>query len=82
MGSIINALASIYDFILVHSGEASPATPAMLKDCKAAILLAPANRQKDVEAAARVLDTKGIRYALYVRLDEINQKSTRQAASA
>ncbi len=82
MGSIINALASIYDFILVHSGEATPATPAMLKDCKAAILLAPANRQKDAEAAARVLETKGIRYALYVRLDEINQKSTRQAASA
>ncbi len=82
MSSIINALASIYDFIIVHSGEASPSTPALLKDCKTAILLAPANRQKDVEAAAKVLESKGIRNALYVRLDETIRSSTRQAASA
>lgn len=82
MNSIITALASIYDFILVHSGEASPSTPALLKDCGAAILLAPAIRQKDAEAAARVLETKGIRNALYVRLDEAVQHMGRQAASA
>ncbi len=82
MSSIIGALASIYDIILVHSGEASPTTPALLKDCKTAILLAPAVRQKDVAAAARVLETKGIHSSLYVRLDPAIDNSGRHAAFA
>lgn len=82
MSSIIGALASIYDLILVHSGEASPTTPALLKDCKTAILLAPAIRQKDVAAAARVLETKGIHSSIYVRLDAAIDNSARQAAYA
>jgi hypothetical protein len=82
IGSIISALASIYDIIFLHSGEASPTTPALVKDCKAAVLLAPASRQKDAAAAARVLETKGIGRSIFVRLDAMNENSNRQSASA
>jgi uncharacterized protein involved in exopolysaccharide biosynthesis len=68
-GSILAALISIYDVVLVHAGEASPATPALVKDCHGAVLFAPQSRQKDVVVAARVLKSSGVQHILNVGLD-------------
>jgi polysaccharide biosynthesis transport protein len=69
LASILTALAEIYDLVLVHAGEASPSTPALAKDCKGAVLLAPQARKRDAAAAAKTLASKGVLASAVVNLD-------------
>jgi polysaccharide biosynthesis transport protein len=69
LASILTALADIYDIVLVHAGEASPATPAHAKECKGAILLAPQTRKRDAAVAAKTLASKGVLASVIVNLD-------------
>jgi polysaccharide biosynthesis transport protein len=82
LGTIIAALATIYDIILVHTGEASPTTPALLKECKAAVMLAPTSRQKDAAAATRILTDKGVAHIMLVQLNTETDNTQRQAVNA
>jgi polysaccharide biosynthesis transport protein len=82
LAPILKALAGIYDVILLHAGEASPATPNLVKDCKGTMLLAPQSRYKDAVAAARVLESKGMPMCLFVRLEPTADTATKQAVSA
>jgi uncharacterized protein involved in exopolysaccharide biosynthesis/Mrp family chromosome partitioning ATPase len=69
MPAVLASLAQVYDIILVNAGEASPATPDLMQGMGAVIFLAAANRQKDAAAAARSLAARGVRHALYVKLE-------------
>jgi polysaccharide biosynthesis transport protein len=69
LASILTALAGIYDIVLVHAGEASPATPALAKECKGAVLLAPQTRKRDAAVAAKTLASKGVLASVIVNLD-------------
>ena len=71
LGPILKALSGIYDIILVHVGEATPATPNLVKDIKGTMLFAPQSRYKDAVAAARVLESKGMETSMFVRLEPI-----------
>ena len=82
LAPILKALTGIYDVILVHAGEASPSTPALIKDCKGAMLLAPQPRYKDAVAAARILEAKGMEQTMFVRLEPETEMGIRQSASA
>jgi polysaccharide biosynthesis transport protein len=79
LASILTALESIYDIILVHAGEATPATSAFVKECKAAILLAPQIRLRDAAAAARTLEAKGALATILVRLASSAESLARTA---
>ncbi|MDE2446681.1 MAG: hypothetical protein KGO94_10910 [Alphaproteobacteria bacterium] len=67
--SILTALSSIYDLVFVLAGEANPATPAMVKHCPIAFLLAGLERQRDAMAAAHVLEAQGIKATMFVQVD-------------
>ena len=82
LAPILKALSGIYDIILVHVGEATPATPNLLKDIKGTMLLAPQSRYKDAVAAARVLEAKGMEMSMFVRLEPAIDATTRQTVKA
>ena len=82
LAPILKALSGIYDIILVHVGEASPATPNLVKDIKGTMLLAPQSRYKDAVAAARVLESKGMEMSMFVRLEPVSDVATRQTVKA
>lgn len=82
LAPILNALSSIYDIILVHVGEATPATPNLVKDIKGTMLLAPQARYKDAVAAARVLESKGMEISMFVRLEPISSYTGLHAVKA
>ncbi len=78
LGPILQALIGIYDIVLVHVGEATPATPNLVKDIKGTILLAPQSRYKDAVAAARVLESKGMEFSMFVRLEPTPELAAKQ----
>jgi polysaccharide biosynthesis transport protein len=82
IGSVITALESIYDMVLLHAGEASPATPAMVKDCKTAVFLAPLARQRDTASAARMLEASGVALTMFVQLEPAAENADVKEASA
>ena len=82
LAPILKALSGIYDIILVHVGEASPATPNLVKDIKGTMLLAPQSRYKDAVAAARVLESKGMEMSMFVRLEPTSEVAERQTVKA
>ena len=82
LGPILQALTGIYDIVLVHVGEATPATPNLVKDIKGTMLLAPQSRYKDAVAAARVLESKGMEMSMFVRLEANLTEASLQAAKA
>ena len=67
--SVITALNSIYDFVLVHAGEAFSEAPQLVKNCPAAFILASSSRQRDVFAAGQVLKNNGIIAPMFVQVD-------------
>jgi Mrp family chromosome partitioning ATPase len=69
MAAVINSLAQVYDAIILNGGEASSATPDMLQGVGSVLFLAPQSRHRDASAAARSLAAKGIRQALFVKLE-------------
>jgi hypothetical protein len=75
MASITKTLSSIYDLVLVHTGEASPATLGLVKGCDAMLLLAPTQRQRDAAAAASTLGGVGIENVYLVRVEGPLQKA-------
>lgn len=82
LAPIMKALTGIYDFVLVHVGEATPATPALVRECTGTMILAPQTRYKDAAAAARILEQQGMGCTMFVRLDPEYDAAAKHAASA
>ncbi len=70
MEAITRTLAGIYDVVLIHVGEATPNTLALVKGCSAAILYAPGKRQRDAAAAAFTLKAHGLGDISIVNVDQ------------
>jgi uncharacterized protein involved in exopolysaccharide biosynthesis/Mrp family chromosome partitioning ATPase len=81
MPAVLASLAQVYDVILVHAGEACPATPDATHGVGAVVFLASAQRQKDAVVAARTLATRGVRQSFFVKLDAREADSALRAAS-
>jgi polysaccharide biosynthesis transport protein len=60
MESVTRTLSTIYDVVLLHTGEASPSTLSVVKGCNAILLYAPKQRQRDAAEAASTLRSNGI----------------------
>jgi uncharacterized protein involved in exopolysaccharide biosynthesis len=69
LGSILEALSSIYTIIILHLGEANPATPGSASHSDVAMVLATEQRLKDAISAGRVLKEKGVKATTTLRLD-------------
>ena len=80
--SVITALVSIYDFVLLHAGEASAATPALIKNCQIAYLLAPPERRTEALEAERILAGQGVAASRLISVGSDNQFDYKLAASA
>jgi polysaccharide biosynthesis transport protein len=66
---LLAAMSNIYDFVVVHCGEAAVLTPEVLKKCGAALILSPSHRKRDAAVAVQVLMSAGVRSVQVVRLD-------------
>ena len=80
--AVLNALGSIYDIVIVHVGEASASTPTLVAKCQAALLVAPALRQKEVAKATAVLSMNGQVEIKFVKLEPWKAGGMRLAAIA
>ena len=69
METITKTLTGIYDVVLLHVGEASPAMLQLAKGCKSVLIYAPAHRKKDANAAAATLNSKGFKDVFLVQID-------------
>lgn len=69
LSQIVGALSSIYGVIILHLGEASAATPISASCSDVAIILATEARLKDATVAGQVLDGKGVKDTITMRLD-------------
>ena len=73
MEAITNTLAGIYDVVLLHAGEASPAMLNLARGCNTVLLHAPASRKKDAIAAAASLRAKGYENVFLVQIEGVQQ---------
>ena len=80
--AVLNALGNIYDIVLIHAGEASGRTTALIGKCQAALLFAPGLRQGDVAKAAKTLLESGLADVQFVRLEPVKSRESLLAASA
>jgi polysaccharide biosynthesis transport protein len=80
--AVLNALGNIYDIVLIHAGEASSRTTALIGKCQAALLVAPGLRQGEVAKNAKSLMEAGLIDVQFVRLESVKSEESRLAASA
>jgi succinoglycan biosynthesis transport protein ExoP len=78
LDTVLAALEPSYDAVIVHAGEVSDETPAVLHKCRGALVLAPAARFADATALVEGLLMSGLAAARHVL---IGPPST-QAATA
>jgi Mrp family chromosome partitioning ATPase len=67
--SITRTLAGIYEAVIVHVGEASPAALRLMRGCQAAVLIAPGQRFADLGPATESLKGQGIAQVWAIRAD-------------
>ena len=80
--AVLGTLGNIYDIVIIHAGEASGRTPAIIGKCQAALLLAPGLRHRDVANAAKTLMASGLIDVQFARLESPISDEIRLAASA
>ncbi len=81
-GNILAALGNSYDVVVVHAGEAAPETAALLKQCEAAIILAPAARRAEAADAAKALSAAGLRAVCHVPIKSSREREARELSLA
>ncbi|MEO6609830.1 MAG: GumC family protein [Aestuariivirga sp.] len=81
LGQIVGALSSIYSIIILHLGEASAATPVSAGCSDVAVILATEARLKDAIVAGHVLDGKGVKATITLRLDTKQEKADQPRAA-
>jgi polysaccharide biosynthesis transport protein len=77
--SIMAALNTIYDVVVVNAGEATQSTPALAQYCTAAVFIAAPDRQKDAIAASKFLEQGGVHSSIFMELHETDVKLARSA---
>jgi polysaccharide biosynthesis transport protein len=78
--AVLAALARSYETIVVHLGEAGAETPAMVRLCGAAVVLAPATRLSDVTVALAALRRSGFRAGRHVLIGPPSVEAASDAA--
>jgi Mrp family chromosome partitioning ATPase len=78
--SVLQALENAYDMLIVHAGEVVNETPGLIRQCHAALVLAPLERGNDVAVAIDALSTGALRDAKYVVVEESASASGMRAA--
>jgi polysaccharide biosynthesis transport protein len=73
MEAIIRTLSGIYEVVLLHIGEATPALLQQAKGCTTVLLHTPVARKKDAAAAAGTLKSKGFEHVYLVQVDGVQQ---------
>ncbi len=73
MEAIIKTLSGIYDIVLLHTGEASPAMLQLAKGCNTVLVHAPAHRKKDAIAASQTLKSKGFEHVYLIQVEGVQQ---------
>jgi polysaccharide biosynthesis transport protein len=73
MESVTQTLLGVYDIVILYAGEASPATPQMVKGCNTVLLNTPSIRKKDATAAVGTLKAKGFQHVFLVQIDDTQQ---------
>jgi polysaccharide biosynthesis transport protein len=73
MEAIINTLSGIYDVVILHAGEASPAMLQLTKGCNTVLVHAPAHRKKDAIAASQTLKSKGFEHVYLIQVEGVQQ---------
>ncbi len=69
MAAVTSTMLGIYDMVLIHAGEASPATLNLVQGCSQVVLYAPPARQQDAAAAANTLKSRGIASVSLVKVE-------------
>lgn len=73
MEAITKTLSGIYDVVLLHAGEASPAMLQLAKGCSTVLVHASSHRKKDAVAAAQTLRSKGFENVFLIHVEGIQQ---------
>ncbi len=73
MEAITKTLMSIYDVVLLHTGEASPTMLQLAKGCSTVLVHAPSARKKDAVAAMGTLKSKGFENVFLIQVDVAQQ---------
>jgi Mrp family chromosome partitioning ATPase len=73
MESVTQTLCGIYDFVILHAGEATPSLLQQAKGSKAVFLNTPVARKKDAIAAANTLKAKGFENVVLIQVEGIQQ---------
>lgn len=68
LDQILNTLNGIYDVVIVNAGELSSSAQVLAGKVQAALLLAPAVRQREVAAAVQALKASGMNAVEYIAL--------------
>ncbi len=69
MEAIVTTLTSIYDVVIVHVGEASPAMLQSARGCSTVLVHAPLARKRDALAAAATLKAKGFEQVFLIHVE-------------
>jgi polysaccharide biosynthesis transport protein len=69
MEAIIKTLIGIYDVVVLHVGEASPAMLQLAKGCSTVLVNTPVSRKKDAIAASGTLHSKGFEHIFLIQVD-------------
>jgi Mrp family chromosome partitioning ATPase len=80
--AVLAALGNIYDVVIVHAGEASSSTAALVAKCQAALILAPAYRLAEAGKAAHAFSMNGRIKIQLLRLEPWQENAPRFAATA
>ena len=81
-GNVLAALGSSYDLVVVHAGEATPETPALLSKCDAAMVLAPPARLLEANQVVKALSSSGLRAVCHVAIGHPRNGQTREFTPA
>jgi polysaccharide biosynthesis transport protein len=80
--TVLDALATIYDIVIVHAGEATSSTPSLISNCQAALILAPANQILEAAKAAQMLSAARPLSVQIIKLEPVGADASRAAAVA
>ncbi len=69
MEAIVTTLTGIYDVVIVHVGEASPAMLQSARGCSTVLVHAPLARKRDALAAAATLKAKGFGQVFFIHVE-------------
>jgi polysaccharide biosynthesis transport protein len=73
MEAITKTLSGIYDIVLLHAGEASPATLQLAKGCSTVLVHSSSQRKKDAIAASQTLKSKGFENVYLIQVEGVQQ---------